>query len=568
MAIFFPTFDEIQNLKVKPEIGELYLLNFLKNNLDDSFEIFFNPFLNGDRPDVIIMKENQGVLIIEVKDYVLDSYELDERKNWKVKNINQHIKSPISQVLQYKENLFNLHIENLLAKKISNIKNFNIVSCAVYFHNATSLELNDFLVEPFKHDKKYLDFLKYNIQLIGRDDLSQNPFNEILKSCYLISNQPSFYFTNDIYKSFKRFLNPPYHFKEQVEKEIPYTKKQLEIIYGGNEKKEQRIKGVVGSGKTTVLAARAVQAVKRTDEEVLILTYNITLKNYIKDKISKVRENFNWKNFIILNYYVHISFAVKPLPKHKGILKQDAVNLFLLPCEDENGKQQVKVMCSKFSFFGHFYQLKNAELLDVNSSDEIDQHYLQKLSEAVEIICNEFEITTDKNQGKFVKQIKEDPTKLLEEFIEITHAKDFNDEEGILEFKHHWDLIQKNPEEYKEIIVDEGYFDEDAEIDTHHFTKYLLSEFLCAFDTDWKMDHEELSEFISEEIGQDFKITYEETKQKPSVIVEKIEKESDFTMLNIDTQMDSYSFFICKKSEKEKILELSRKLSFPIEDAF
>src|SRR5690606_29402872 len=96
------------------------------------------------------------------------------------------------------------------------------------------------------------------------------------------SNQPSFYFTNDIYKSFKRFLNPPYHFKEQVEKEIPYTKKQLEIIYGGNEKKEQRIKGVVGSGKTTVLAARAVQAVKRTDEEVLILTYNITLKNYIK----------------------------------------------------------------------------------------------------------------------------------------------------------------------------------------------------------------------------------------------------------------------------------------------
>ncbi len=100
MAIFFPTFDEIHNLKVKPEIGELYLLDFLKNHLDDSFEVFFNPFLNGDRPDIIIMKENQGVLIIEVKDYALDSYELDERKNWKVKNINQPIKSPISQVLQ------------------------------------------------------------------------------------------------------------------------------------------------------------------------------------------------------------------------------------------------------------------------------------------------------------------------------------------------------------------------------------------------------------------------------------------------------------------------------------
>lgn len=307
MAIFFPTFDEIQNLKVKLEIGELHLLNFLKNHLDDSFEIFFNPFLNGDRPDVIIMRENQGVLIIEVKDYVLDSYELDERKNWKVKRINQYIKSPISQVLQYKENLFNLHIENLLAKKISNIKNFNIVSCAVYFHNATSDDLVSFLVEPFKHDRKYLDFLKYNIHLIGRDDLSVTTFNDILKSCYLISNQSSLYFTKDIYTSFKRFLNPPYHFKEQIEREIPYTKKQLEIIYSGGEKKEQRIKGVVGSGKTTVLAARAVQSYKRTDEEVLILTYNITLKNYIKDKISRVREDFNWRNFIILNYHLFIN---------------------------------------------------------------------------------------------------------------------------------------------------------------------------------------------------------------------------------------------------------------------
>lgn len=306
MALLYPTFDEIQNLKVKPEIGELYLLDFLENNLDNSFEVFFNPFLNGDRPDIIVMKENQGVLIIEVKDYSLDSYELDERKNWLVKKINQPIKSPISQVLQYKENLFNLHIENLLAKKISNIKNFNIVNCAVYFHNATSTQLSSFLVKPFEHDKKYLDFLKYNIHLIGKDDLTENTFSNILKKCYLISNQHSLYFTNDIYKSFKRFLNPPYHFKEQVEKEIPYTKKQLEIIYGGKEKKEQRIKGVVGSGKTTVLAARAVQSFKRTGEEVLILTYNITLKNYIKDKISKVREDFNWRNFIILNYHLFI----------------------------------------------------------------------------------------------------------------------------------------------------------------------------------------------------------------------------------------------------------------------
>ena len=36
---------------------------------------------------------------------------------------------------------------------------------------------------------------------------------------------------------------------------------------------------------------------------MLVLTYNISLKNYIRDKISSVREDFYWDNFNILNYH-------------------------------------------------------------------------------------------------------------------------------------------------------------------------------------------------------------------------------------------------------------------------
>ncbi|MDY3444792.1 hypothetical protein PG616_08070, partial [Riemerella anatipestifer] len=84
------------------------------------------------------------------------------------------------------------------------------------------------------------------------------------------------------------------------------------------------------------------------------------------------------------------------------------------------------------------------------------------------------------------------------------------------------------------------------------------------FNSDWKVDYDDLSQFISEEIQQEFTIKDKEMWQ----IAEKIEKESDFTMLNIDTQMDSYSLFICEKSEKERILEIARKLDFPIEAHF
>ena len=265
-------------------------------------------------------------------------------------------------------------------------------------------------------------------------------------------------------------------------------------------------------------------------------------------------------------YYVSISFAIKPLPKLKGILKQDAVNVFLIPYKDEDGKPQVKIMFPKNAFLGHFYQMKTATLLDVNSTDETDQYYLGKLSEAVEIICNEFKIPTEQNQGKFVEAVKKAPEKLLEEFIAATHAKNFQDEKAIAKFRQQAKMIRETPEKYLKLLIEEGYADEESEIDLPYFYQYLLSDFLFAYDTDWKMDHEALSEYITEEIGQKFTVTYEETEQRPEVIARKLEQESDYTLLNIDRQMDSYSFLVVKKDDKDKILDLAKKLHFPIED--
>lgn len=102
MAKIIPSLEKIKQFSVKPEEGELYLLDFLDRMFDDTFEVYFNPYMNGDRPDIVLMKRGQGVMIIEVKDYHLKNYELDERKNWKVKNRTHdyNIKSPISQVLK------------------------------------------------------------------------------------------------------------------------------------------------------------------------------------------------------------------------------------------------------------------------------------------------------------------------------------------------------------------------------------------------------------------------------------------------------------------------------------
>ncbi len=317
MARLFPEWSEISNFKQKPTEGELHLYKFLGENLDDSYEVYFQPFINGDRPDIILVRPNAGVMIIEVKDWHLKHYKLDAHKNWLVTQDQQNwsqIKSPISQVIAYKENLYNLHIEHLLEKKINNSQLFAVVTCAIYFHCESRDRLYQFLTEGYTQDEKYLKFLAYQ-ELLGHDSLTKANFQNILRKRYL--HQPSKLFDEILYKSFKRHLQPPTHAKEEG-KPLTYTKRQEELSF--SKPAHQKIKGVAGSGKTYVLAKRAVNALKRiqaskvdSQPSILILTYNITLKNYIHDRLSEVREDFKWNFFHITNYHEFITGVLNNL---------------------------------------------------------------------------------------------------------------------------------------------------------------------------------------------------------------------------------------------------------------
>ena len=89
MATLRPEIDTIKKLRPAPTDGELHLLNFLKEYLSDDFEVYFQPFLNGDMPDIVIMRKGSGVFIIEVKDYNLDIYERGP-SYWTVKTSQLH----------------------------------------------------------------------------------------------------------------------------------------------------------------------------------------------------------------------------------------------------------------------------------------------------------------------------------------------------------------------------------------------------------------------------------------------------------------------------------------------
>ena len=323
MAKIYPNIENIQRLKVKPTDGEWFLINYLLHNFDDDAEIYFQPFLNSDRPDFVLIRKGVGAIIIEVKDWNLDSYYIDETNNWFVKSLNQHIKTPFRQVFNYKDNMFSLHVNGLLENKIKNKDFYGRIQVYVYFHKSTKKELDSFfnfpksfyknksneINEDFKNKKiTYDDYENKSNQIqalkkkIDRDlniSITQGNLNDLK----FPDNHNNILFKNEIYNEFKRILNPPFHTLEEG-KEIIYTKEQKKVI----ESKEgfEKIKGVAGSGKTTVLAKRAVNAHIRHGNKVLILMFNLTLKNFIKDKISDVRDGFDWKYFEIINYHSFI----------------------------------------------------------------------------------------------------------------------------------------------------------------------------------------------------------------------------------------------------------------------
>ena len=304
MAILSPTLEVIKRQKVQPTQGEWTLLNFLLESLDDTYEICFQPFLNGDNPDFAIMRKGSGVLLIEVKDWNLQHYFIDDKTKWRLLRDNTYIKSPLQQVENYKDNLFKLHVEELFHKNVKNKNHWATVNCAVYFHNATEQQLTNFILSDFRNDRPehnythYRKFISY-FGLLGNNSLNKERLDYWLGKFWL--NRKSYYFDDTLYNSFKRYLKPPIH---QIEdgKHILYTKEQQKLIRS-EIRPRRKIAGVAGSGKTLVLAKRAVNAYLRTKSKVLILTYNLSLKNYIHDRVSDVREEFHWENFYITNYH-------------------------------------------------------------------------------------------------------------------------------------------------------------------------------------------------------------------------------------------------------------------------
>ena len=288
--------SKIKELNPEFEKGEFYLAEYLNKNLPKDWNIYTRPELktrwgsnqNKKTPDIVVAHPTDGIMIYEVKNWNISKYYSEEirSKNSKpkldifLKNLNGRSGNlnPIDQAENYLWRMRNSIHEILEEIYENNIKN-HLIRCGVYFHKPYST----------KEARNFVKFEKYvnpdRCSVFARDYLDKNVnIEEILP---LINNKFKVKTNKNWLTLFSNWISPPLHRQEkQFRTSINDLDSNQKKFVESKPNVIQKISGVAGSGKTTIAALRAAIS-SSNKKKVLVLCYNITIKNFLIDEVEK-----------------------------------------------------------------------------------------------------------------------------------------------------------------------------------------------------------------------------------------------------------------------------------------
>lgn len=252
--------------------------------------LYVDPVINEVAVDFIIVRPNKGVLIINLFENNLNDCERSETSNVIVVKGNA-IQSPLD-LIGLCQTSIKEGIEELLLSTIEDKRNFSIIKKVVVFTENSIDKVKEFYGLEDEHSNYTYLYGKEFIQYKG---VSQSMFDKI---GFNYNNQA---FDDAVIRKLATIISPSWHSYQEGKPGLEPRGAQRTLVK--SRVSQQKISGVAGSGKTFVLAARAINAMKRTGGDVLVLTYNITLVNYLKLRLSEIREDFSWGKIDIYHYH-------------------------------------------------------------------------------------------------------------------------------------------------------------------------------------------------------------------------------------------------------------------------
>lgn len=291
-VIFHPPVEQIKANFFGPVTPSNRRFIRILEKLGDGFEVYYQPCIGDDRPDFAVVRLGRGIQFIKTCEFDLSDLTVPKNSNgnYKKTTSSNNYLSPFTSIFDSKNKLseftlfpiFRLENPKLSNHDIVNVRRdfFAGVSTSVYF--ASSLENVLCLYQgsryqidsnaPFKRFETHHVFWTKE----DSDDL-------ILSQLQLNFSGRKELFTENIQKAIQhRFLSLDRDDENSSAVQLQGKQAQLAKSTPGE---WHRIKGAAGSGKTTVLASRAINSYVLTKERVLILYYNITLGSYLQSKI-------------------------------------------------------------------------------------------------------------------------------------------------------------------------------------------------------------------------------------------------------------------------------------------
>lgn len=285
MARVIPDWTELNRLHQPLTTGERALLENLQNTLEDGWEIYAQPFLNGTRPDVVCLHPSRGAVIFEVKDWDLPLYAWQDRNTLRVQSSQQTalVGSPLQKLEHFRQNVLRFYAPQ--AGQVfheGSASGLGMVRLGMYFHHATTSEVKRFFDQRpgGRHGA---------LILLGNDSLSEvAPFH--------VPEKPK---AGVLAPELQAWLSPPEHTQEQHQG-ISLSKEQEKLAKprAGH----HRIRGVAGSGKSLVLAERAARNAQQ-GKKVLVLSFNITLWHMFRDQVRRTVSSGKTLQGMVFNHY-------------------------------------------------------------------------------------------------------------------------------------------------------------------------------------------------------------------------------------------------------------------------
>jgi hypothetical protein len=301
-----PLLEDLPNLRQPLTEGENVVLNYFIEHLPSEWEIYIQPHLNGLRPDFVLLHPKRGIAVYEVKDWDLSAMEylikirgdgapilMGSRDG---KQFSLEKQNPVTKIDVYKEDIYNLYCPRLQTNT-----GLGAIIAGIIFTFALTEHVSELLAPLRKHYGH--DQYPRLYPIIGRDILKSQKSWTLERSVLSCANKIDDRMSEERAADLRNWLVEPEFARDQRTPLIDLlTLKQRDVVLNKDNAAFRRIRGSAGSGKSFVLAGRAAQLAK-DGKRVLVITFNITLINYLLDlavrfaKNGKIRKQIVAYNF-------------------------------------------------------------------------------------------------------------------------------------------------------------------------------------------------------------------------------------------------------------------------------